>query len=363
MKRNFFLALVLCAVLPALAAGREKPSLRYVDAATLNVIGHPKPVTHPFMRVEGFDFGERGINAKCRMSTGLAVVFRTDSRTLAARWKTEALSLGANGSAVMQKGLDLYIRRDGRWIFAASGRPDMRGEMCKHACTLLSTMPEGEKECLLYLPLFSVVESLEIGVDADASLTGMENPFRHRIVVAGSSITHGAAAGRSGMCYVARLERMTGLYCMNFGFSGEFKLQPALAEYLAGVEADAFVFDAFSNPNAEQIHGRFAAFVARLRESHPDTPLVFLQTERRETRNFNLGTDRFEQARQDAAREEVFAAMKHDKRLYFIDSVDFLGDDSLGTTDGTHPNDLGFDRMARAIAPKLMKILRKYGIK
>ena len=122
-------------------------------------------------------------------------------------------------------------------------------------------MAEGEKECLLYLPLYDQLKKLEIGVDEKSVITPMENPFRHKIVVHGSSITHGIAAGRAGMAYSSRLGRDTGLYCINLGFSGQCTMQPEFASYLSRVEADAFVFDCFSNPSAEVINERFDAFV------------------------------------------------------------------------------------------------------
>lgn len=36
-----------------------------------------------------------------------------------------------------------------------------------------------------------------------------------------------------------------------------------------------------------------------------------------------------------------------------------LGDDHEGTVDGTHPNDLGFDRMIKSITPQLLPIIQK----
>ncbi|MFQ6940350.1 MAG: SGNH/GDSL hydrolase family protein [Alistipes finegoldii] len=141
----------------------------------------------------------------------------------------------------------------------------------------------------------------------------MENPFRHKIVVHGSSITHGIAAGRAGMAYSSRLGRDTGLYCINLGFSGQCTMQPEFASYLSRVEADAFVFDCFSNPSAEVINERFDAFVDTIRRTHPTTPLIFLQTIRRETRNFSTRIEKFEREKQAAAEAQVRDRMKTDK--------------------------------------------------
>jgi len=281
------LLLLLGGLLLATAARSADP-VRYVDAATLTVIGKALPTEQPYNRIDTTRFR---VPAKtpgyCYHPTGLAVVFRTDSRTIRARWETSGKNPSDNMAAVAQKGLDLYIRSNGEWVFAGVGRPKINGKNDLHDAAIISNMAEGEKECLLYLPLYDQLKKLEIGVDEKSVIAPMENPFRHKIVVHGSSITHGIAAGRAGMAYSSRLGRDTGLYCINLGFSGQCTMQPEFASYLSRVEADAFVFDCFSNPSAEVINERFDAFVDTIRRTHPTTPLIFLQTIRRETRNFS----------------------------------------------------------------------------
>lgn len=88
-------------------------------------------------------------------------------------------------------------------------------------------------------------------MDPGSSITASPNPFAHKIVFLGSSITHGSAASRAGMSYVARYGRDNGLYCLNLGFSGQAKLQEYWARVAADIDADAFVFDQFSNPSRE----------------------------------------------------------------------------------------------------------------
>ena len=63
------------------------------------------------------------------------------------------------------------------------------------------------------------------------------------------------------------------------------------------------------------------------------------------------------------AEEEIRERMKTDKHLYFLPSDDFLGQEHIATSDGSHPTDLGFTYMLESISPKILKILRKYGIK
>ncbi len=361
MKR-LFISLILLVATTALYAANP---LRYVDASTLTILGKALPTDKAYNRI---DTNKYKVPDNCvaysGYSTGLHIVFTTDSKTIAARWTTSDRIPGTNMTPNTQKGLDLYIMRDGEWVFAGVGSPKISGNRDKHESTIVANMAEGEKMCLLYLPIFDSVEKLELGIDEGSKITAIENPFRHKIIVHGSSITHGASSTRAGMTYPAIFSRLTGLYTCNLGYSGRSTLQPEFATYLAEVEdADAFVFDTFSNPSAEVIEQNFDRFVDIIRAKHPTTPLIFTQTIRRDTRNFNLKTEDFEARKQAAAERVVRERMKRDKNIYFLDSKGWLKDDHLATADGTHPTDLGFMRMMEHMEPAIKKILKKYGIK
>ena len=365
MKKILF---ILSAALLALGMSMQAQAqtLRYVDATTLNIIGQAEPTGKPYDRIntQQHRMPENCIGF-CGFSTGLAVVFSTDSHVISARWTTSQSMPGVNMTAITQKGLDLYIRDGEEWVYAGVARPTITAEKRdKHEYTIINNAPDGKKECVLYLPIWDRVESLEIGVEEGSTIAAMENPFRHKIIVHGSSITHGASSSRSGMTYPALMERRTGLYMINLGYSGMSTLQEEFAHYLAQVEdADAFVFDTFSNPSAEVIEERFDKFVDIIREKHPTTPLIFTQTIRRDTRNYNLKTEDFESRKQALAEKKVRERMQRDENIYFLDSEGWVGYDHLGTADGTHPTDLGFMRMVEHMEPQIVNILKKYGIK
>ena len=362
MKKLF---LAMGCLLLALTLSGQK--VKYYNAADLNVIGKAIPTSREFTRIDTtiYRFNDPVIDDYACHSTGLAVLFATDSPFIKARWVTSGKNASENMTAIAQKGLDLYIKVDDEWVFAGVGRPQMENgpTYSRHEGTIVKSMAPGRKECLMYLPLYDRLDSLFIGVDEGSYIESIDNPFKYRIVIKGSSVTHGLAASRPGMTYGARFGRDNGFYCFNLGFSGKSKLQPEYARYLADIEADAFIFDAFSNPSAETIHENFDRFVDIIRETHPETPLIFMQTERRESRNFDTWREDFEARKQAAAEQEISERMKTDKHIYFIPSDDFLGYDHLATSDGSHPTDLGFTRMLDSISPKILKILKKYGIK
>ena len=362
MKRIIFIAI---AALICLNASAQE--IKWHNAAELTIIGKAIPTSEPFTRIDGsvYKFNDKTIDRYASYSTGLAIVFETDSPTIKARWTTGGGNSGANMAAILTKGLDLYIMKDGKWVFAGVGTPIMRkAPFSQHEGTIVTDMTKDTKQCILYLPLFDNVEKLEIGIQDGSVIKPMANPFRHNIIVHGSSITHGASASRAGMTYAARFGRDNGLYTCNLGFSGMCKLQKEYAYYLADIkEVDAFIFDTFSNPKTEEINERFDEFVDIIRAAHPEVPMIFLQTERRETRNFNIKREASEAEKQKAAEDIVRNRMKTDKNMYFSSSEGFLGTEHIATADGTHPTDLGFTHMLEIISPKIKKILKKYGIR
>ena len=357
MKRFVFLAAAL------LTFGMAGAQMRFVDATDLTLIGKALPTSHPYHRIDttrykGFTKSE---NQQIRCSAGLAVVFRTNTTRLdLLPVYTSFVYGGASTPRVASEGFDLYIRRDGEWVYASSLAPGKRGR----AFTLIGEMDDSEKECLLYLPNYSELLSLQIGVDEGARIEAMENPFRHKIVIFGSSFTHGISTSRAGMSYPMQIERNTGLYFCSIACSGNCKLQPYFADYLADVkDADAMVFDAFSNPSAAMIEQRLIPFIERIRASLPATPLIFVQTIYREGGNFNLEVRRKEEAKREMARRMMKRAMKRFEGVYFLDIPDLTGDDHVTSADGTHPSDLGYWRWAQRLQPELLRVLGECGIR
>lgn len=335
-----------------------KDNLQYVDAATLPQVNRPCAATRPYDRLDTDkypDMSERAV-LFYQFPTGIALRFRTDSRNIAARWFTSDTLSRVNTQSNAQKGLDLYIMRDGRWLHAGVGTPKYRGK--RHAAPIVSNMDPGTKECLLYLPIFARLDSLAIGIDPGSSIEASElDDFagKPRIVAMGSSITHGVGVSRAGMAWPALLGRRLGAEVANLGTSGISKLEPFFADIIADTKADVFVFDVFSNPSAKEIHERLATFVSIIRKAHPTTPLIFLQTEIRETTNFDNAKREFESAKRRAAREEMTRLMASDPNIYFLDPGLPLGSDHEATADGVHPTDLGTMRIVNTIATEILR--------
>ena len=326
----------------------------YTEASDLTLIGKIIGTPNPYHRVDtvrykGFTKAE---NLQVRCPAGIAVLFRTDSPSITIQAEGDFSYQANNTMRLASHGFDLYIRKDGEWLWAAACCPAPRNPQAP--MDLIKNMAPGVKECLLYLPIYSELTSVKIGVEEGRMLVPMESPFRHRVAIFGSSYTHGISTSRAGMSYPDQFTRHTGIQMLPLGCSGNCKMQ--FADVLVDVEADAFVFDAFSNPNAKMIEERLFPFIERLQAAHPGKPLIFQQTIRREKRNFDTAVEATESAKQHMADSLMKIAVKRYKDVYYVkpSASTPLQESSV---DGIHPDDYGYYCWSRSIEKPLLRIL------
>ena len=280
-------------------------------------------------------------------SAGMCVPFTSDAPSLQVRWTL--LSAGSLSMPHMPatgvSGVDLYSRdKSGRWFFVANGRPAAATN------TATFTPPAGQP-CLLYLPLYNGVTSVEIGVPKGHTLAGADpdaSKQRKPIVIYGTSITHGGCASRPGLAFPAIMGRKLDCPVINLGFSGSGKMEPEMAELLAELDPSVYVLDCLWNMSPDLVSTRIEPFVKTLRTARPDTPILL--AEDCSVRNVcptEKGTI-LRRIHQKLTAEGV-------KNLHFLSNEGMLGDDTEGTVDGCHPNDLGMMRQAdvfvKALSP------------
>ena len=362
MKRIF---VAVVAMLVTVSVSAQKKNLAYVDASTLTIINkiHNGGGTFDRLDVERYPSLTKNAKRAFRQSTGLALVFSTDSRNIYARWSVDPRKFVANSTDIHMRGMDIYIRHKGKWTFAGVAAPKADPTVLEFEAPLVRRMGEGVKECMVYLPTYAHINSLEIGIDNGATIKAIPSPFKHKIVFVGSSLTHGEGNPRPGLVYVAQLGRRLNAETPNFGHSGQCKLQQHFIDIVCDNEADAFVFDAFSNSTADIINERLYDFVKQIRAKHKDTPLIFLQTEKRISALFDLGAKKRNDDQMAAAEKLMKVVCKDFKNVYFINPAFDLGTDNEGTVDGAHLSDIGIERALKVIEPKLRKIISRHGIK
>ena len=310
----------------------------------------------PLYRLPG-TFGTAQINQGAlelaHHTAGGAVRFRTDSPHLALRAvlvrHSDMDHMPRTGSA----GFDLYRRQDGRFIFTAIARPgDGRSRL---EMPLLRDGAGETAEYLLNLPLYSGVESLEIGVAPGSAILP---PPPHRIagpiVFYGSSITQGGCASRPGNCYANLLCRALDAEGVNLGFAGSGKGEIALAGEIARLNPAAVVLDYDHNaPDEPYLAATHQPFFRAIRSERPEVPVLI------------VSRCNFRGTASDIRRREIIrttyeqARAAGDRQVRFLDGELLFGtaDRDACTVDGCHPNDLGFYRMYRVMLPILTAML------
>ena len=295
-----------------------------------------------------------------RHSAGICVRFCTDAEKISARWKVTNDNLAMpHMPATGVSGLDLYVNDNGVWRWIGNGRPGGQSTQA----VLADGIPAGSREFMVYLPLYNGTESLEIGVVPTATLSkaparpaGKDKP----IIFYGTSITQGGCASRPGMAHTAILGRRLDRPVINLGFSGNGKLDAELGKLMAEVDAAVYVLDCAPNMPPEMITERTEPFVTALRAVRPDTPIVLVESISYQAGAFlpsrrSAFTDKNTVLR--AAYERL--TEKGVTGLFYLPGETLLGSDGEATVDGTHPTDLGFQRMADAFEPVLRKALEK----
>jgi len=300
-----------------------------------------------------------------RHSAGMCVRFITDANEIHARWTLISKNLAMpHMPATGVSGLDLYVKdADGKWKWLAVGRPT---QFPINSVTLVKDIPANTREYFLYLPLYNGVTSFEIGVPEGSTLRKAA-PYpqgRKPIVFYGTSITQGGCASRTGMVHTAILGRRFDHPVINLGFSGNGRMETEMADLFAELDPSVYVLDCLPNMNGQMVAERVPPFVKRLRQAHPETPILlvedrsysdaFLVTSRRRGNEENRRQLRLAYSRLQS--EGV-------KQLYYLPGSRLLGDDldNLATVDGSHPTDLGFMRQADAFYEALKPILIETG--
>ncbi len=333
---------------PARATSQPSSDLLWYDAKELAVEGKGWTDTEGFynrLPARAKNVVPDAVWSLSGNTAGIAVRFVTDSSRIAATWDGGGAMnhMAATGNS----GLDLYARRDGRWVFCGVGRP----RTVRTTADLATGLPPGPTEYLLYLPLYHGTTDLQVGIEPGATLAKAPPRPAERarpIVFYGTSITQGGCASRAGMCHAAILGRWLDREVINLGFSGAGKMEPAVVDLLSELDPAVYVLEALPNMTTERVRERIQPSVRRLREARPDTPILLVESPL--NGDANPG---------NVALREAFDALTKDgmKHLYYLEGADQLAGPENGTVDGVHPTDLGFYRMAVAYRPTLERIL------
>lgn len=291
-----------------------------------------------------------------RDSAGMMLRFRSNSPSLHVHYKLSKANLGMpHMPATGVSGVDFYARDNkGQWRWVQVTRPstqEVRAEVIRD-------LAPGEREYAAYLPLYNGVEFIKIGVEKGASFEGLA-PRQKPVLFYGTSITHGACASRPGMVHTAILGRRLDRPVVNLGFSGNGRMDLAVGEYIAQVDAACIVIDCLPNMQPAAVREKCVPLVRQLRQAHPSTPIILVE-DRRFTNDWITPAKHQFHTENHAALRQAYESLKKEgvSGLEYIEGDHLYGDDTEGATDASHASDLGFMRQADIFEPVLRKVLQ-----
>ena len=341
----------------------NKDSLRYVDASQFEIRGKVYRDAKPmYSRIPEFlkDSVREPLWKLGQNSAGIAIRFRTNSRSIGAEWKSQFKNAMPHMTPTGIRGLDLYCMHEGEWRFVRSGQPSLKNDSTR--TLLIENKTEGYREYMLYLSLYDGVENLKIGIDsmAEIGMPQIDSPRKEKpIVFYGSSIMQGGCATRPGMASSNIIGRRLDRATYNFGFSGNAFIDYEIAHMMAEVDASVYVLDYVPNASPEMITEKTEKFVKILRDAHPDVPLIFIEDP---DFTFYLFSQEAvdEITNKNKAINEAFKQLKKKgvKNIYLIDGSTLLKDNGESTVDGIHFTDLGFEQYVKAVMPLIKKVIK-----
>jgi hypothetical protein len=160
------------------------------------------------------------------------------------------------------------------------------------------------------------------------------------------------------MVHTAILGRRLDMPVVNLGFSGNGRMDAAVGEFLAKIDAAAYVIDCLPNMQPAAVTERCAPLVRLLRKARPETPIVLVE-DRRFTNDWITPAKARFHTENHAALKAAFDGLVAEgvSRIFYIPGDTLYGTDGEGATDASHASDLGFMRQADAFEPVLRKVL------
>ena len=291
-----------------------------------------------------------------KASAGITVRFHSNSTSINLKWTVlNDLDMPHMASTGI-KGIDLYTKYNNKWryVTTAGALVGLKTYQNKsipadsiNEYELIKNMSPDFREYKLFLPLYDGVTKLEVGIDSRASIEkASPNPVKP-IVFYGTSITQGGCASRPGMAHTNIISRKLDVDCINYGFSGNGRMETPIVKLISEIDAHFYVIECMQNMDSEQVSERVRPLVDMIRTNHPFTPIVLVEN-MMYTMAFLDQTIKTRLIQENAAlKNEYDKIIKSDipNIFYIKDNKDFLLDNE-GTVDGVHLTDLGFLRYA-----------------
>ncbi len=295
-----------------------------------------------------------------RNSSGLAIHFYTNSEQIEIRYGISSSFAMNHMPATGKSGVDLYaIDPDGEWRKMSGTYAFKDTVQYSYGDLVKSDYHSMGFEYRLYLPLYSTVTWMEIGVTDSATFSFIPVLKEKPIVVYGTSIAQGGCASRPAMGWTNILSRKLDLPVINLAYSGSGPLEKEMVDLIQELDASLIVYDCLPNMvrlSTDEVKKRTAYGVSAIREK---SSIPILIVDHIGYMNDKMNASTKESAdRLNKASREAFDSLKRAgvENLYHLhqDTINFPED---GCVDNIHPNDLGMQAYADAYEKVIHEIL------
>jgi lysophospholipase L1-like esterase len=292
--------------------------------------------------------------------------FKTTARSIVIRYGVAAKAAGMpHMPATGVSGVDLYaVDKNGIWNWAPANY--RFGDTCVYSYKNMEIAAGASGvDYYVYLPLYNTVQWISVGVLKNDQFEFIAERREKPIVAYGTSIMQGAVTSRPGLAWTNILERNLDRMVVNLGFSGNGRFEQPIFDLMAKTDAAVYVFDCMPNLSpraftAEEIESRIRYGVSKLRDAHPDVPLLLTEYPDGNIPYYTDSSLTHERHTSSMVIAEIYRKLQREglPNIYLLTEkeIDF---DNNCTTEATHPNDIGMMKYALAYEKKIREILNE----
>ena len=136
---------------------------------------------------------------------------------------------------------------------------------------------KGARRATTHLPLHNGIADLQIGVSPTDAIARWASCVAEKIVWYGTSIAQGGVVSRPGLAFTNQIARNLSVDIFNFGFSGSCLMEIGVMQWLAEIDASAFIIDCVWNMEPQMIANRTIPLVKYLRSKNPHVPIIIAE--------------------------------------------------------------------------------------
>jgi len=287
-------------------------------------------------------------------SSGLSIRFLSNSSVITAKWEVlNNLSMDHMPDTGI-KGVDLYFKNNDQWQYINTGVP----LGFKNEYKLVENMDNELREYKLFLPLYDGLKNIEIGVDSLSFVKKPDLNKKEPIVFYGTSITQGACASRPGMAHTNIISRKLDRDVINFGFSGNGRMEQPIAELISGSNPIFYVIECMPNMYPpDLVLSNTIPLVDAIRSKDSYTPIILVDLFTSPLTTLDKNAIRGTSEMNNALKSQYDKMIKNGyDNIIYLETQSALGNDFEGTVDAVHFTDLGFIRYSDFLIKKFEEL-------